>query len=104
MISAVDVQNSDKTIINEEVQALSFPGIEDVIREVLENIVTLLCSNGQEKSRVYEEVLLMVERNLIKIALKRSNNVKTGAADLLGINRNTLHKKMNKLGINHEKE
>ena len=96
----MDVRNSDKAIIKEEVQALSFPGLDDIIREELEDIVTLLCPSGPEKSRVYEEVLLMVERNLIKIALKRSNNVKTGAADFLGINRNTLHKKMNKLGIN----
>ena len=96
----MDVRNSDETIINEGVQASSFPCLEDIIGKELEDIVTLLCSSGTEKSRVYEEVLLMVERSLIKIALKRSNNVKTGAADFLGINRNTLHKKMNKLGIN----
>jgi len=100
----VDARNSNKAIINEEAETLSFPGLEDIVGKGLEDIVTLLCSSGTEKSRVHEEVLLMVERNLIKIALKRSNNVKTGAADFLGINRNTLHKKMNKLGINCPKD
>jgi len=100
----VDVRNSNKAIINKEVETLSFPGLEDIVREELEDIVTLLCSSGPGKSRVYEEVLLMVERSLIKIALKRSSNVKTGAADFLGINRNTLHKKISKLGINYQKE
>jgi DNA-binding protein Fis len=40
-----------------------------------------------------------VERGLIRIALKRNNNVKTAAAAFLGINRNTFQKKMTALGI-----
>jgi len=43
---------------------------------------------------VYDEVLSMVEKALIKIAMRRSNNIKTAAADFLGINRNTLHSKI----------
>jgi len=45
----------------------------------------------------------MVERSLFKIALRRSNNVKSAAAAYLGINRNTFHKKMDKLGIQCQK-
>jgi Fis family transcriptional regulator len=100
----MDVQNYNKTIMDEAVQETSsFPVVEDIIGRKLEDIVTLLHSKGTEKSRLYEEVLSIVERSLIKIALKRSNNVKTAAADFLGINRNTLHKKMGKLGINCKK-
>lgn len=76
--------------------------VEDIIGKELEDIVTLLCSVSTEKSKLYEEIISMVERGLIKIALKRSNNVKITAADFLGINRNTLHKKMGKLGINRQ--
>ncbi len=89
--------------MDKEVQASSFPVVEDIIGEKLEDMVTLLCSNGTEKSRLHEEVISIVERSLIKIALKRSNNVKTTAADFLGINRNTLHKKVDKFGINCQK-
>jgi len=100
----MDMLNSNKAIMDEEGQTTSFPDIEDIVKKRFENIVTLLCPTDTEKSRLYEEILSMVERSLIRIALKRSNNVKTSAADFLGINRNTLHKKMGKLGINCEKE
>ena len=43
----------------------------------------------------------IVEKGLFKIALKRSNNVKSAAATYLGINRNTFQNKMEKLGINN---
>ncbi len=48
---------------------------------------------------MYDEIMEMVERSLINIALRRSNNVKMGAAAFLGINRNTLHKKIEQLNI-----
>lgn len=89
--------------MDKEVQTSSFTVVEDIIGEKLEDIVTLLCSTDTEKSRVYEDVLSMVERSLIRIALERSSNVKTAAANFLGINRNTLHKKIDKLGINCQK-
>ncbi len=73
--------------------------LEDIIGKELEDIVTLLCSTGTKKSRLYEEILSMVEKGMIKIAVKRSDNVKITTADFLGINRNTLHKKIDKLGI-----
>lgn len=90
-------------IMDKEVQTSSFTVVDDIIGEKLEHIVTLLCSTGTDKSRVYEDVLSMVERSLIRIALERSNNVKTAAADFLGINRNTLHKKIDKFGIDCQK-
>lgn len=73
--------------------------VEDIIAEKMEHITTLLSNGAGKKSQLYDEVLEMVERSLFKIALKRTNNVKSKAADYLGINRNTFHKKMNKLHI-----
>jgi DNA-binding protein Fis len=46
----------------------------------------------------------MVEKGLVRIALRRSNHVKSAAAVYLGINRNTFQKKMVKLGIDHDRE
>ena len=77
--------------------------VDDVIEKKLADIATVLCSTGTGKSKLYEEVLSMLERCLFKIALKRSNNVKSAAAAYLGINRNTFQKKMVKLGITCEK-
>jgi Nif-specific regulatory protein len=44
-------------------------------------------------------VVDQVEHALIDRALSRCGNVKTKAADFLGINRNTLNKKVKDLGI-----
>jgi len=103
-VSVMDVQKSNRMVMDGAAQTSLFPVVEDIIEGKLEAIVTLLCSTDREKSRLYEEILSIFESSLIKIALKRSNNVKTAAADFLGINRNTLHKKMGKLGINLERE
>lgn len=87
----------------EDISIASFPNVESIIERRLEEIVTILSSEAPCKSAVYEDVLSMVERILIRIALKRSNNVKTAAAQFLGINRNTLHSKMHKLHVEDEK-
>ena len=73
--------------------------VEEILEKKLEDIATLLCGAGDDKSHLYDEVLAMVERSLFRIALRRSNHVKSTAASYLGVNRNTFHKKMVKLGI-----
>ncbi|MCK9273656.1 MAG: hypothetical protein M0P57_01030 [Syntrophales bacterium] len=83
----------------ENLNISSFPSVESIIEKRLEEIVTILSTESQSKSALYENVLSMVERILIRIALKRSSNIKTAAALFLGINRNTLHSKMTKLNI-----
>ncbi len=61
---------------------------------------SLAQKNLQELDNLYEMVLHQVERPLINIILQqtRCNQVRT--AEILGINRNTLRKKINTLGIN----
>ena len=73
--------------------------LEDIIERKLEDIYTVLCSPGGKNNRVYEDVVLMVERSLFKIALRRCNHVKSAAAAYLGMNRNTFQRKMAKLGL-----
>lgn len=75
---------------------------EGILEEKLEDIATILCKAETDRSRLYDEVLAMVERGLVRIALRRSNHVKSAAAAYLGINRNTFQKKMVKLGIDHD--
>ena len=48
---------------------------------------------------IYDQVIREVERQLIQQALSVNGNVKTRTADYLGINRNTLNKKVRELQI-----
>lgn len=77
---------------------------ERVLEEKLQDIATILAKTEAGKSRLYEEVLAMVERGLFRIALTRSNYIKSAAAAYLGINRNTFQNKMIKLGIDNNQE
>jgi Nif-specific regulatory protein len=53
------------------------------------------------EGKVYETVISEVERRLIVMALKRFRYTKTRAARFLGINRNTLDKKIKELEIDY---
>ena len=86
------------------VQATPASVAETVLEKKLEDIATILSTTEAGKSRLYEEVVAMVERSLFRIALMRSNHVKSAAAAYLGINRNTFQNKMVKLGIDNNQE
>lgn len=51
------------------------------------------------EGEIYQLVIDQIEHALIERALAKCNGVKTKAADFLGINRNTLNKKVKELGI-----
>ncbi|MCE5282950.1 MAG: hypothetical protein LLG93_12690 [Deltaproteobacteria bacterium] len=88
-----------------EVQTAPAAVAEEVLEKKLEDIATILSATEAGKSRLYDEILDMVERSLFRIALKRSNHVKSAAAAYLGINRNTFQNKMVKLDIaNHQQK
>ena len=55
--------------------------------------------DGEKPHGVYEMVISCVERPLIEAVLTRVDGNQTHAAELLGINRNTLRKKMKSHGI-----
>jgi Fis family transcriptional regulator len=92
-------QEQIRAVISEELDKTSFPLIEEILEKRIDKVVTILGCGGNGRAGVYDEVLSMVEKALIKIAMRRSNNIKTAAADFLGINRNTLHSKIKKLKI-----
>ena len=77
--------------------------VERLIERRLEELVTFLSSSDGRKSKLYEEVMSMVEKGLFKVALRRSNNVKSTAAAFLGMNRNTFADKMARLSLNSGK-
>jgi len=92
-----------KSSVMMKVRETPYAAVEEIMEKKLEDIATVLSASGGRKSKIYEEVMSMVEKGLFKIALRRSNYVKSSAAVFLGINRNTFTDKMAKLGINCEK-
>jgi two-component system nitrogen regulation response regulator GlnG len=67
----------------------------DLVRRELDQAI----AEGDEGGEVYRRVLESVERPLIEAALERTGGNQIKAAALLGINRNTLRKKIVDLGI-----
>ena len=55
--------------------------------------------DGERASGVYDMVINCVEKPLIESVLHRVQGNQTHAAEMLGINRNTLRKKMKAHGI-----
>ncbi|MCW5623615.1 MAG: Fis family transcriptional regulator [Burkholderiales bacterium] len=55
--------------------------------------------DGERPSPIYDMVIQCVERPLIESVLARTDGNQTLAAELLGMNRNTLRKKMKAHGL-----
>jgi DNA-binding protein Fis len=100
----MDSKKATIAAITDNCQPTPIVVMEDILEKKLEDIATVLCASGENKSKLYKDILSMVERSLFRIALKRSNNVKSAAAMYLGVNRNTFQKKMEKLGITSQKK
>ncbi|MCK4620977.1 MAG: nitrogen regulation protein NR(I) [Desulfuromonadales bacterium] len=71
--------------------------LEAVVARKLEN--SLAQMDLQELDNLYEMVLHQVERPLINIILNQTRGNQVRTAEILGINRNTLRKKINTLNI-----
>jgi Fis family transcriptional regulator len=55
--------------------------------------------DGEEVSNIYEMVVANVERPLLEVVLHQARGNQSRAAEMLGLNRNTLRKKMTRHGI-----
>ena len=54
---------------------------------------------GPQEDNLHAKIVSRVERELIAQVMVACNNVQTKAATKLGINRNTLHKKLKEYGL-----
>lgn len=84
-----------------EGQRLRFSGLEDVLSERVGELLSKIDPYAKTKAGadLFNDIVSLVERVLIRCALERANNVQVAAAELLGINRNTLRKKIKDLKI-----
>jgi len=76
--------------------------LEQLIQEKLEECVRGL--GARESANLYELVLGLVERPLFRAVLRETGGNQLRAAALLGINRNTLRKKLRALGLKPDGE
>ena len=74
----------------------SSESIEQLTRRLADQAIT---DYEMREGEIYQLVIDQMEHALIDKALAKCGNVKTKAADFLGINRNTLNKKVKELGI-----
>jgi len=74
---------------------------QDSLSKQLKNLAAEIISSEviSDSNNSYEEYLKIVEKPLIVAALEKTLNNKSEAAKILGINRNTLRKKMKDLGL-----
>ncbi|MBS0264894.1 MAG: sigma-54-dependent Fis family transcriptional regulator [Planctomycetes bacterium] len=63
-----------------------------------------MAAAGEGSGNLYERIVSQVEKELIQQVLKSCQGVQTKAAVRLGINRNTLHKKIEEYGLESEGE
>lgn len=67
------------------------------VRKAVESYLQDL--DGEKPCALYDLVMHCVEKPLIEVALTHTKGNQTRAAELLGLNRNTLRKKMQDLDI-----
>lgn len=66
--------------------------IEECVRESLEGYFRDL--HGTQPSAMYDMLLQVVERPLLEVVMHRAEGNQSRAAEWLGINRNTLRRKL----------
>lgn len=71
--------------------------IERCIRRAIDGYFRDL--DGEEPSAIYEMVIGCVEKPLLEVVLDKAAGNQTRAAEMLGLNRNTLRKKMKQHGF-----
>jgi Fis family transcriptional regulator len=71
--------------------------IERCIRKAIEGYFRDL--DGEVPSAIYEMVIACVERPLLEVVLDKADGNQSRAAEMLGLNRNTLRKKMKQHGF-----
>ena len=77
--------------------AMSKDNIQDIVKKSLEKYFRDL--GEQQPSNVYEMVVFTVEKPILEAVMDRAGGNQSLAADILGINRNTLRKKLQQHGL-----
>ncbi len=75
------------------------PPLDKILERKLGLMIEKVDPRTESRCALLPDIVSLVEKIVIKWALRRHNGVQTGTAVFLGINRNTLRKKMKDLNI-----
>ncbi len=75
--------------------------LDEILEQKLVEVLNKIDPYVETKTKlgIFDDIIRVVEKILIKSAMQRVDHVQIAAAQLLGINRNTLRKKMKELKI-----
>lgn len=76
---------------------MSRESIQEVIQKGLEDYFQDL--GEQQPSNIYNMMVQMVEKPILATVMQRASGNQSQAAEMLGINRNTLRKKLQQHGL-----
>jgi transcriptional regulator with GAF, ATPase, and Fis domain len=77
--------------------------LTEILEDRLSRMIAEMKVDPRSNGRLYDDVLTVVERTLLKSALEKTKHIQLKTARFLGINRNTLRRKIKELGITSEK-
>lgn len=92
MEGAAKTMDNETVTLTSEMQASHALSLQESVNQTLQQYITKL--DGQTPTNLYELVLAEVEKPLLEMVLKLTNNNQSKAAIILGISRGTLRKKM----------
>ena len=58
--------------------------------------------NGEKPNDIYDMVLSEIEKPLLEVVMRQAQSNRCKAAEILGINRNTLRKKLKQHGLDKQ--
>ncbi|HTJ97215.1 MAG TPA: Fis family transcriptional regulator [Rhodocyclaceae bacterium] len=76
---------------------MSSSDLSDCVRRTLNRYFRDL--EGERPAAVYDMVLANVEKPMLEVVMKQAEGNQTTAAEILGINRNTLRRKLSEHGL-----
>ena len=84
------------SVLNSQSQVTNKP-LRDSVKQALRNYLSQL--DGQDVNDLSELVLVEVEHPMLDMVMQYTRGNQTRAANMLGINRGTLRKKLKKYGM-----
>ena len=79
------------------------PPLDRILEGKLRQMIEKIDLRTESRCALLPDIVNLVEKIVIKWALRRHHNTQTATAHFLGINRNTLRKKMRDLNIHFQK-